>query len=86
MIDIERLQYFAGMLEKYMISPEKWENEVPSNIKDQLSNDGCPEGISHHPKYGWFILFCGQGPAIGWCEMGNDELEKAINDVWFDRK
>jgi len=85
MFDPERLQYFAGMLEGHMISPEKYD-EVPQYVRDKLCNDGSPEGIAHHPEYGWFILFCGQGPGIGWCEMEEDELKKAVNDVWCGRK
>jgi hypothetical protein len=78
-MNTERLQYFAGMLEKHLISPEKYD-ETPEYVRNKLCNDGHPEGIAHHPKYGWFILFAGQGPAIGWSEMGQKELENAIND------
>ena len=84
MIDTERLQYFAGMLEGYLIPPERYD-EVPKHIIDRLDDD-YPVGPAHHPEYGWFILFCGQGPGIGWSEMEKENLEKAVNDVWFGRK
>lgn len=86
MINTERLQYFAGMLEKHLIPPEEYE-DVPQYVRDQYcDDDGYPVGIAHHPEYGWFILFAGQGPGIGWSEMSGEELEKAVNDFWFGKK
>jgi len=41
-----------------------------------------PTGLAKHPQWGWFLLFCGQGPCIGMSEMDDATLEQAASD-WF---
>lgn len=79
MISENDMMNFAMMLEKHMIMPSEWEIKVPKFVLDQLLRDGHPEVVSHHPKYGWFILGAWQGPYIAWCEMV-DKLEEFVED------
>lgn len=62
----------------------KYDGKVPLEIQKYIdlinSNDmnaflnkyGGPTAISLHPKYGWVVLGCGQGPFIMWSEKEID--------------
>jgi hypothetical protein len=64
----------AMMLERDLISPEKWQqlyNEMPNECREIVDNhsfDDGPIGIGRNEIYGWFILASGQGPFLVWKE------------------
>ena len=70
-------------LEKLLIPPDKWEDNVPYDIKQFLNlHDKSPIGTGRHPVIGWFIIeSSGQGPYIIWHEaQGYDVLKKMTTD------
>lgn len=76
--DRDRLAY---ALEAHLIEPIRWVDHLehlPSDerslLEQSLENpfDSGPIGLGYTNKTGYFILFCGQGPCIGWIEQNYD--------------
>lgn len=68
----------ALSLEKHMIPPERWDLEVPPEVRlhgieDERSH---PTGYGRHPDKGWFVLGSGQGPFVIWSEWDHDPVNR----------
>jgi hypothetical protein len=60
----------AGELEGKMLQTSEW-HKVPSHIIDTFHEEieaGYPIGFGFDEDLGWFVLMCGQGPFLAWCE------------------
>jgi hypothetical protein len=58
-------------LEKHMIPPERWDREVPPEVRVYGIEDEVvryPVGYGRHPELGWFVISTGQGPFVVWAE------------------
>lgn len=58
-------------LEEYLISSERWDLEVPPEVRIEGIMDEVeryPVGYGRHPEKGWFVLAAGQGPFLVWSE------------------
>lgn len=61
------MKHSAGSLEQYLIPPERWDREVPGEVRVHGITDEVeryPIGYGRHPEDGWFLLGSGQGPFI----------------------
>jgi hypothetical protein len=47
---------------------QKFIDLVDGDIQEFMKEYGVPTAIAKHPKHGWVILGCGQGPFIMWME------------------
>ena len=65
------MSHAPGSLEQYLISPERWDREVPGEVRVHGITDEIeryPVGYGRHPEDGWFVLSCGQGSFIVWAQ------------------
>lgn len=64
-------------LESSLIDPDLWKklyDRMPQPCKEVVDNrEPCSIGIGYRDDTGWFIMFSGQGPGLGWIE--NDKIE-----------
>ena len=68
----------ALSLEAHLIEPERWDLEVPPEVRIHgVEDEGAyPTGYGRHPEKGWFVLGAGQGPFIIWAEWRHQYVEK----------
>lgn len=52
----------AMSLKRHMIPPERWDREVPPEVRIHGIEDEItryPIGYGRHPEHGWFVISCG---------------------------
>ena len=72
----------AGSLEQYMLPPERWDREVPGEVRvEGIDDEGSyPVGYGRHPEQGWFVLGAGQGPYLIWAEWQQPQKVVELTD------
>lgn len=69
---MKQTEQLVFKLEKHLISPEKWTDEIigifPKEIQEDLRAKDYPIGIGYYEETGWFCLASGQGPYIVWMQ------------------
>jgi hypothetical protein len=69
----------ALALEKHMIAPERWDLEVPPEVRLHGIEDEIvryPIGYGRHPDRGWFVISGGQGPFLVWAEWQQEPVKE----------
>lgn len=76
----------AMSLEKFLISPEEWEDHpwrsiVPQDkidLIDEAIEERFPVGVAYVPDWGYALLAAGQGPFVIWSEFDLEEYKKCL--------
>ena len=65
-------------LEEHLIPPERWDLEVPPEVRVHgVEDEGSyPIGYGRNPEKGWFVLSGGQGSFIVWAQWLEEPVKK----------
>jgi hypothetical protein len=69
----------AMSLEQHMIPPERWDRDVPPEVRVHGIEDEVvryPVGYGRHPELGWFVISCGEGPFVVWAEWEQQPVKQ----------